>query len=78
VSVVRAWLRHPLFWFYLVLGGLFALVLFFAAQEFGYFLAENLLFLTSLVLVFGVVAAVVTVAYKVRKLLQNPLSLAGS
>jgi peptide/nickel transport system permease protein len=77
VSVVRAWLRHPLFWFYLVLGGLFALVLFFAAQEFGYFLAENLLFLTSLVLVFGVVAAVVTVAYKVRKLLQNPLSLAG-
>ena len=77
MSKIQAALRHPLLWVYLVLGGLFALVLFFANQEFGYFLVEDPLFLISEVLVFGVIATIITVAYRVRKLLQNPLSLAG-
>ncbi|MEM4724398.1 MAG: hypothetical protein QXP01_05250, partial [Candidatus Hadarchaeum sp.] len=72
----RVW-THPLLWVYLVLAGLFATVLFFANQEFGHFLAEDPLFLVSEGLVFGVVAAIITVTYRVRKLLRNPLSLAG-
>lgn len=72
---MRAWLRHPLLWIYLVLGGLFVFVVLSARQELGLF--EEPLFLISQILVFGVVATIITAAYRMRKLLQNRLSLIG-